>query len=78
VLDNGKGLSATRRLVTSGAGLSGIMLSNVTSALALTKTLQPLDMVIEARTAFGSSIFREIFIAACWIIWTTRNGVILI
>ena len=38
--------------------------------------LQPLDMVIEARTAFGSIIFREIFITACWIIWTTRNGVI--
>jgi hypothetical protein len=33
-------------------------------------------MVIDARARFGSSIFREIFITACWIIWTTRNTVI--
>jgi hypothetical protein len=38
--------------------------------------LQPLDMVIEAREAFGSRIFREIFIIACWVIWLTRNDVI--
>ena len=37
---------------------------------------QPLDMVIEAREAFGSIIFREIFITACWIVWLTRNSVI--
>jgi hypothetical protein len=33
-------------------------------------------MVIEARTNFGDPLFREIFITACWIIWTTRNKVI--
>ena len=33
-------------------------------------------MVIDARTNFGSPIFREICITACWIIWTTRNAVI--
>ena len=37
---------------------------------------QPLDMVIEAREAFGSIIFREIFITACWIVWLIRNSVI--
>ena len=31
--------------------------------------LDPLDMVIEARTTFGHCIFREIMITACWIIW---------
>jgi hypothetical protein len=39
-------------------------------------SLPPLDMVIVARTDFGSSIFREIFITACWVIWKTRNVVI--
>lgn len=39
-------------------------------------SLQPLDMVIEARLAFGSPIFREFFVTACWIIWTTRNRVV--
>jgi hypothetical protein len=38
--------------------------------------LPHLDMVIDARTRFGSPIFREIFITACWISWTTRNTVI--
>lgn len=38
--------------------------------------LSPLDMMIQARQNFGSPIFREIIITACWIIWTTRNGVI--
>jgi len=38
--------------------------------------MPPLDMVIDARTFFGSPIFREIFITACWIIWVTRNAVI--
>ena len=38
--------------------------------------LPHLDMVIDARTNFGSPIFREICITACWIIWTTRNAVI--
>lgn len=33
-------------------------------------------MVIEARRSFGNPIFREIFITACWVIWTTRNKVI--
>jgi len=34
-------------------------------------------MIIEARTTFGSPLFREIFITACWVIWSTRNGVII-
>jgi hypothetical protein len=38
--------------------------------------LPHLDMVIEARTNFGSNIFRDIYIAACWVIWITRNEVI--
>jgi len=38
--------------------------------------LPPLDMILEARTNFGSPIFRELFTTACWIIWTTRNRVI--
>ena len=29
-----------------------------------------------ARTTFGSSILMKIVIMACWVIWTTRNGVI--
>ena len=40
------------------------------------QNLPPLDMIIDARTTFGSPIFREIFITACWIIWVTRNAVI--
>lgn len=40
--------------------------------------LPHLDMVIEARTNFGSNIFREIHIAACWVIWITRNEVIFL
>lgn len=39
-------------------------------------SLPPLDMVIQARTDFGSHIFREIFITACWNIWKARNGII--
>jgi hypothetical protein len=38
--------------------------------------LQPLDMIISAREDFGSNIFREIIITACWAIWLVRNGVI--
>lgn len=38
--------------------------------------LQPLDMVITARKQFGSNIFREILITACWTIWLVRNGII--
>lgn len=38
--------------------------------------LQPLDVIIAARQAFGNPIFREIFITACWAIWLVRNGVI--
>lgn len=38
--------------------------------------LAPLDMVIDAITFFNHTIFGEIFITACWIIWTTRNSVI--
>jgi hypothetical protein len=34
----------------------------------------PLDMILQAREAFDNSIFREIVITACWVIWTTRNG----
>lgn len=37
---------------------------------------QPLDMIIEASKNFGSPLFREIFITAYWVIWTTRYGVI--
>jgi hypothetical protein len=33
-------------------------------------------MLIQARTDFGSHIFREIFITACWMIWKARNGII--
>jgi hypothetical protein len=33
-------------------------------------------MVISAREAFGSNIFIEIIITACWAIWLARNGVI--
>jgi hypothetical protein len=40
--------------------------------------LPHLHMVIEARTNFGSNIFREIHIAACWVIWITRNEVIFL
>jgi hypothetical protein len=40
------------------------------------RNLQPLDMIIEARTTFGNPVFREIFITACWTIWTTRNAFI--
>ena len=38
--------------------------------------LNPVDMIVWARLQFGSPIFREIFISACWIIWNTRNGII--
>jgi len=34
-------------------------------------------MIIEARTTFGSPLFSDIFITACWVIWSTRNGVII-
>jgi hypothetical protein len=33
-------------------------------------------MVITTREVFGSNIFREIIITACWAIWLIRNGVI--
>jgi hypothetical protein len=33
-------------------------------------------MVIVARSNFGNPIFREIFIMACWVIWTARNAII--
>jgi len=38
--------------------------------------LPSLGMVIDARSSFGNVIFREIFITACWVIWTSRNAVI--
>lgn len=38
--------------------------------------LQPLDMLLAARQAFGSKIFREIIITATWVIWLVWNGVI--
>lgn len=38
--------------------------------------LQPLDMAITAREQFGSNIFREIIITACWAIWLVKNGII--
>lgn len=39
-------------------------------------SLNPLDMFCNARNTFNNPIFREIVITVCWIIWTTRNGVI--
>jgi len=33
-------------------------------------------MIIDARSVFGNTLFREIFITAYWIIWTTRNTII--
>jgi hypothetical protein len=33
-------------------------------------------MILQAREDFDNNIFREIIITACWVIWTTRNGVI--
>jgi hypothetical protein len=39
-------------------------------------SLKPMDMLIEARTSFGSPIFREIMITACCSIWKIRNAVI--
>ena len=39
-------------------------------------SLPPLDMLITARRDFGSSIFREILITACWVLWKTRNAAI--
>ena len=44
--------------------------------IAWNTNMQPLDMIIEARTVFGNALFREIFITACWVIWTTRNAII--
>lgn len=38
--------------------------------------LQPLGMIIQARTDFGNRIFREIFISACWTTWKARNGIV--
>ena len=38
--------------------------------------VRALDMILQARENFGNANFREIVITACWIIWTTRNGVI--
>jgi len=39
-------------------------------------SLGPLDMILQARVDFDNGIFREILIIGCWVIWTTRNGVI--
>lgn len=39
-------------------------------------SLDPLDMVIEARRMFGHHIFRKLMITACWIIWKMRNSII--
>lgn len=47
-----------------------------TIPIAWNTNLQPLDLIIEARTDFGNALFREIFISACWVIWTTRNSII--
>jgi hypothetical protein len=47
-----------------------------TIPISWNRNLSPLDMVIETRTNFGRAFFREIFITARWIIWTTRNSVI--
>ncbi|KAF8653525.1 hypothetical protein HU200_062276 [Digitaria exilis] len=39
-------------------------------------SLEPFQMTILARQAFGSSIFREILILACWAIWYHMNSII--
>ncbi|KAF8711531.1 hypothetical protein HU200_028974 [Digitaria exilis] len=39
-------------------------------------SLEPFQMTILARQAFGSSIFREILILACWAIWYHMNNII--
>ncbi|KAF8655210.1 hypothetical protein HU200_061213 [Digitaria exilis] len=39
-------------------------------------SLQPLDVIIAARAAFGNAIFREIVIVASWSIWKHRNNII--
>lgn len=39
--------------------------------------LPPMDMVIKARNDFDNSVFREVVVTACWIIWTTRNRVVV-
>ncbi|RCV07305.1 hypothetical protein SETIT_1G233200v2 [Setaria italica] len=38
--------------------------------------LMCLDRIVESRRDFGSRIFREILILACWAIWKHRNEVI--
>jgi len=38
--------------------------------------ISALDMILQARQDFDNSIFREIVITACSVIWTTRTGVI--
>ena len=53
-----------------------VVQSNKIVHICWNQNLPPLDMIIDARTSFGSPIFREIFITACWIIWVTRNTVI--
>jgi hypothetical protein len=35
-----------------------------------------LDMIVQARSDFGSSIFRDISIVACWSIWCRCNAII--
>ena len=36
--------------------------------------LSPLDMILQARADFDNIIFREIFITACWVIWTKKQN----
>jgi hypothetical protein len=38
--------------------------------------LDPLDMMLQARADFGSSIFREVVTTACWVIWKARSDII--
>lgn len=39
-------------------------------------TLQALDMILDAINLFESTIFREVVITDCWVIWKTRNNII--
>jgi hypothetical protein len=34
--------------------------------------------MIEARTTFGSPIFREIVITGCWIVWKITNNIMFV
>ncbi|RCV19087.1 hypothetical protein SETIT_3G356100v2 [Setaria italica] len=39
-------------------------------------SLSTVDLIIDAHQKFGSKIFMEISMVACWCIWLHRNGII--